>query len=59
MNVYPLLFVAVVSLFTPIALSAQTQLTVTATNRLKVARESDTIELSAQALVSLAEKDLM
>lgn len=65
MNVYPLLFVAVVSLFTPTALSVrsarpvQTQLTVTATNRLKVARESETIELNAQALARLAEKDLM
>src|SRR5919106_466825 len=65
MNVYPLLFVAVVSLFTPLGLSVrsarpvQTQLTVTATNRLKVARESETIELNAQALTPLAEKDLM
>ena len=65
MNVYPLLLVAVVSLLTPIGLSfrsehaVQTQLTVTATNRLKVARESETIELNAQALAQLAEKDLM
>jgi len=65
MNVYPLLLVAVVSLFTPLGLSmrsarpVQTQITVTATNRLKIARESETIELNAQALATLAEKDLM
>ena len=65
MNVYPLLLLVVVSLFTPLGLSflsvnpVQTQLTVTATNRLKVARESETIELNAQALTHLAEKDLM
>lgn len=60
MNVYPLPFVAVASLFTPIGSTfrnpAQTQLTVTATNRLKVARESETIELNAQALASLSKK---
>ena len=65
MNVYPLLLVAVVSLFTPIGSSVrsappvQNQLTVTATNRLKVARESETIEVNAEALARLAEKDLM
>jgi Domain of unknown function (DUF4861) len=64
MNVYLLLFVAVLSLFTfgSTALSAstvQTQLTITATNRLKVAREHETIEVTPQALASLAEKDLM
>ena len=36
----------------------QTQLTVTAVNKLKIAREHETIELSAQALASLGEKDL-
>ena len=67
MNVYLLLFVAVTSLFTPLssavsipnAAALQTQLTITATNRLNVARENETIELSAQDLASLAEKDLM
>ena len=65
MNVYPLLLVAVVSLFTPLGMSLrsarplQTQLTVTAINRLKVARESETIELNAPALATLVEKDLM
>ena len=64
MNVYLLLFVAVFSLFTDLstvssATAVQNQLTVTATNRLKVAREHETIELNAQALASLAEKDLM
>ena len=64
MNVYLLLFVAVLSLFTSgsivsSASTTQTQFTVTATNRLKVARESETIEVNAQALARLAEKDLM
>ena len=63
MNVYLLLFAAVLSLFTfgstVSSASAQTQITVTATNRLKVAREHETIELNAQALALLAEKDLM
>lgn len=37
----------------------QTQLTVTAVNKLNLARPSETIELTAQALASLGEKDLM
>ena len=37
----------------------QTQLTVTAVNKLNIARQSETIELTAQALASLGEKDLM
>src|SRR5262245_25430217 len=37
----------------------QTQLTVTAVNKLNIARQSETIELNAQALASLGEKDLM
>src|SRR5215211_6867920 len=38
---------------------AQTQLTVTAVNKLKLARQSETIELTAEALAPLGEKDLM
>ena len=37
----------------------QTQLSVTAVNKLKTARASETIELTAQALTPLGEKDLM
>ena len=64
MNVYLLLFSAVLGLFTfgstvSSASAQQTQITVTATNRLKVAREHETIEINAQALALLAEKDLM
>ena len=43
---------------TPVIASSQNQLTVTAVNRLKVARAGETIELTAQQLASLAEKDL-
>ncbi len=38
--------------------SAQTQLTVTAANKLKLARQGETIELTAKDLTSLAEKDI-
>lgn len=38
--------------------AAQTQLTVTAVNKLKLARSGETIELRAKDLASLAEKDL-
>ena len=38
---------------------AQSQLTVTAVNKVKTARPSETIELTADALASLGEKDLM
>lgn len=38
---------------------AQGQLTVTAVNKLKMARASETIELTAEALAPLGEKDLM
>jgi len=38
---------------------AQTQLTVTAVNKLKTARQSETMELTAAALAALGEKDLM
>lgn len=58
MSLYLLLFVAVTSLFThgvQSASTAQTQLTITATNRLKVAREHETIELNTQALAQNAE----
>src|SRR4026209_1100782 len=37
----------------------QVQLTVTAVNKLKLARPGETIELTAQALAPLGEKDLM
>jgi hypothetical protein len=40
-------------------ISAQRQLTVTAVNKLKTARQSETIELTADALAPLGEKDLM
>jgi hypothetical protein len=64
MNVKLLLLVAVMSLFTfpdsgMAVQSPQTQLTVTAVNKLKIARENETIELTAQALATLGEKDLM
>jgi Domain of unknown function (DUF4861) len=36
----------------------QVQLTVTAVNKLKIARQSETIEVNAQSLASLGEKDL-
>ena len=39
--------------------AAQTPLTVTAVNQLKVARQGETIELAAKDLAALAEKDLM
>jgi hypothetical protein len=38
---------------------AQAQLTVTAVNKLKTSRRSETIELTAEALAPLGEKDLM
>src|SRR6476620_4179730 len=50
----------VLFLFAPLSLAAQvsTTLTVTAVNRLKIARQNETIELTAQDLASLGEKDL-
>src|ERR1700752_336720 len=42
----------------PLLASAQTELTVTAVNKLKLARQNETIELTAKDLASLAEKDL-
>lgn len=51
------LFVFVLVIASEVA--AQTQLTVTAVNKLKTARASETIELTAEALAALGEKDLM
>jgi hypothetical protein len=42
----------------PLSASAQTELTVTAVNRLNIARQNETIEVTAKDLASLAEKDL-
>ncbi|HEX5834605.1 MAG TPA: DUF4861 family protein [Pyrinomonadaceae bacterium] len=42
----------------PLSTSAQTELTVTAVNKLNLARQRETIELTARDLASLAEKDL-
>src|ERR1051325_3198794 len=39
--------------------SVKAQLTVTAVNKLKLARTAETIELTAQALAPLGEKDLL
>jgi hypothetical protein len=50
-----LLVLAIVSSAT----AQQAQLTVTAVNKLKTARQSETIELAAEALAPLGEKDLM
>ncbi len=41
------------------SVKAQVQLTVTAVNKLKLARASETIELTAESLAPLGEKDLM
>jgi hypothetical protein len=48
----------VVFLVAPVVASAQTELTVTAVNTLKLARQSETIELTTKDLAALAEKDL-
>jgi len=48
----------VVFLLAPVVASAQTELTVTAVNTLKLARQSETIELTTRDLAPLAEKDL-
>jgi hypothetical protein len=42
----------------PLSAFAQTELTVTAVNKLNIARQHETIELNAKDLASLAEKDL-
>jgi len=49
---------AVVTLL-PFSVVGQTQLTVTAVNAVKVARQGETIELAAKDLATLPEKDLM
>src|SRR5690349_9145427 len=41
------------------AIGQTAQLTITAVNKLKIARQSETIELSAEKLAALGEKDLM
>lgn len=50
--------VLLLAIFVPAVNASQNQLTVTAVNKLKIARPSETIELTAQALSTLAEKDL-
>jgi len=52
-------FVLVLVLVIASEVRAQTQLTVTAVNKLKTARTSETIELTTEALAPLGEKDLM
>jgi hypothetical protein len=42
----------------PVSASAQTELTITAANKLNIARQNETIELTARELAPLAEKDL-
>ena len=49
----------VLLLVVPLVASAQTELTVTAVNKLNLARQSETIELTAKDLAPLVEKDLM
>ena len=51
-----LLFVFLLAV--PLSASAQTELTVTAVNKLNLARQNETIELTGRDLASLAEKDL-
>ncbi|HEV2836531.1 MAG TPA: DUF4861 family protein, partial [Pyrinomonadaceae bacterium] len=51
-----LLIVFLLAAFPTVA--AQTELTVTAVNKLNLARQDETIELSLRDLASLAEKDL-
>lgn len=45
-------------IFVPAVSASQNQLTITAVNKLKIARPSETIELTAQVLAPLGEKDL-
>lgn len=52
-----ILLVFLLLFFTSVC-AAQTQLTVTAVNKLKIARTGETIELAAKHLASLAEKDI-
>src|SRR5215813_3249560 len=53
------LVVLVLALFVCSSSSVKAQLTITAVNKLKLARPAETIEVTAQALAPLAEKDLM
>ena len=53
------LVVSVLALFVFSSSPVQAQLTITAVNKLKIARPAETIELTAQALAPLVEKDLM
>ena len=55
-NLLPLVLLVVLAAFSQV--NAQTQLTVTAVNKLNMARPNETIELSLKDLASLTEKDL-
>src|SRR5215213_8519666 len=57
-SLFVLLVVLVTVSTTVVRTSTQVQLTVTAINKLKIARQSETIELTADALAPLGEKDL-
>ena len=61
MRVTSLVLLTVLAIACPVGaqVSAQRQITVTAVNKLKIARQSETIELTADALAALGEKDLM
>src|ERR1044072_1106241 len=48
-----------IQVFAGVCTAQQTQLTVTAVNKLNIARHSDTLEVAAAALAPLGEKDLM
>lgn len=60
MKISLLTLLALIALSSPLySFSSQTQLTVTAVNRLKIARQSETLELTAKDLAALGETDLM
>lgn len=50
--------VLLLAIFVPAVNASQNQLTITAVNKLKIARPSETIELTAEVLAPLSEKDL-
>jgi hypothetical protein len=50
--------VLLLAIFVPAVSATQNQLTITAVNKLKIARPGETIELASQTLSSLGEKDL-
>ena len=50
--------VLLLAIFVPSVSASQNQLTITAVNKLKFARPSETIELTSQSLAPLSEKDL-